>query len=137
MITSVRPPVSAGVISRLIVRLLRTFRAVFGASLATVLYSGGIKGPTNYVVLDAGKVFHPATPDEHNRVLLQVVTLTRDVGRDLDPVGETNTRDLPEGRVRLLWRGRVYARAHSTTLRAATKSGRLRLLYLVRTSLPY
>ena len=61
------------------------------------------------------------------RVLLQVVALAGDVGRDLDPVGQAHARDLAQRRVRLLRRRGVDAHAHAALLRAllrpATSSG--------------
>ena len=50
-------------------------------------------------------------------MLLQVVADARNVGRDLNPVGETNTRNLTERRVRLLGGLSVDASAHATALR--------------------
>jgi hypothetical protein len=49
------------------------------------------------VVANAGEILYTAAADEHDRVLLQVVTDARDVGGDLDAVGEANAGDLAEG----------------------------------------
>ena len=60
-------------------------------------------------------------------MLLQIVTLARDVGRDFDLVRKSDAGDLAEGRVRLLRGGRVDAHAHAALLRAALEGGRRRL----------
>src|SRR5439155_25626460 len=59
-----------------------------------------------------------AAADEHDRVLLQVVALARDVARDLHAVREPHPGHLPESRVRLLRGGCVHARADAATLRS-------------------
>ncbi|CAD5956916.1 protein of unknown function [Streptomyces sp. KY75] len=69
-------------------------------------------------------------------MLLQVVSLTRDVGRDLDAGGQTHTRDLTERRVRLLRGGREHTRADTATLGRTLERGRLVLLDLVLPALP-
>src|SRR5689334_10389313 len=56
------------------------------------------------------------------------MTHARDVGRDFDPVGETDTGDLAESRVRLLRRRGVDARADAALLRARLEGRRLRLV---------
>src|SRR5579862_6098346 len=68
-------------------------------------------------------------------MLLQVVTLTRNVGADLDPVREPDARDLAQRRVRLLWGHRRDARADPPPLRGALECGRLRLVALGRATL--
>src|SRR5262249_11768656 len=60
-----------------------------------------------------------AAAHEHDGVLLQVVTLARNVDRDLHAVREANTGDLAERRVRLLGRGGVHAGADAAALRGS------------------
>jgi hypothetical protein len=69
------------------------------------------------VIADAGKIFHTAATDEHDRVLLEVVADAGDVGGDLNPVGEADTGNLAERRVRLLGGLRIHAGANTATLR--------------------
>src|SRR5690606_19829998 len=76
-----------------------------------------------YVVANAGKILHTAAADEHDAVLLEVVTLTGDVADDFHAVGETNTADLAKRRVRLLRSRRVDAHAHAALLRARFERG--------------
>src|SRR5829696_383391 len=66
---------------------------------------------------DARQVLDAPAAHEHDGVLLEVVSLARDVGGDLHPVGQPHARDLAQGGVRLLGRGRVHASAHAPALR--------------------
>jgi len=70
------------------------------------------------VVANTGKILHTTTTDEHDAVLLEVVTFTGDVADDFHAVGETNTAHLTKSGVRLLRGRRVNAHAHATLLRA-------------------
>jgi hypothetical protein len=89
-----------------------------------------IENAANDVVTNARKIFYPATADENNRVLLEVVTDSRNVRRNFVTIREANTGNFTEGRVRLLWSCRVNACANSATLRAARESRRLGLALL-------
>src|SRR5690606_15283840 len=114
---------------------LLLLRAVPTARLLAVLHSLRVKGPANDLVANTRQVLHTAATDEHHRVFLQVVTLTGNVGRDLDAVAQLHTGDLAQGRVRLLGRGRVHAGAHTTTLRAPLERRRLLLCSLILAAL--
>jgi hypothetical protein len=48
------------------------------------------------MVTDTGEILHTASTDEHDGVLLKIVTLTTDVGDDFLPVGQANLGDLAE-----------------------------------------
>src|SRR3954464_6991226 len=95
---------------------LLLLRAVTAASLLAVLHALGVERAADDLVPDTGEVLHTAATHEHDRVLLQVVADTRDVGRDLDAAGQAHTGDLPQRGVRLLRGGRVDTRAHATPL---------------------
>src|SRR4249920_2711409 len=56
---------------------------VLGAALLAVAHAGSVEGAADDVVLDRGQVLDLAAPDQHDRVLLQVVADARDVGGDL------------------------------------------------------
>src|SRR3954471_15749422 len=101
--------------------------AVAAAGLLTVLHALRVEGAADDLVADTGEVLHPAAADEHDRVLLEVVTDARDVRRHLDAAREAHAGDLPEGGVRLLGRGRVDAGADASALRRALESRRLGL----------
>ncbi len=52
-------------------------------------------------------------------MLLQVVPLARDIGRNLNPVRQADARDFPKGRVGLLRGHRPHLRADAPLLRRA------------------
>src|SRR6266702_5472270 len=114
---------------------LLLLRAVPAASLLAVLHALGVQRTADDLVADAGQVLHPATADQHHRVLLQVVTLTRDVGRDLDTTGQLYASDLAQRRVRLLRGGGVDAGAHAAPLRTPLECRSLLLGDLVLAAL--
>src|SRR5260370_9846630 len=101
--------------------------AVLRAPLLAVLDALGVEAAAHDVVAHARQVFHPAAPYQHHRVLLQVVAFPADVADDLESVGEAHFCDLAQRRIRLLWRGRVDARAHAALLWPARNLGYLAL----------
>src|SRR5436190_13713742 len=109
--------------------------AVAAASLLTVLHGLGVERATDDLVTDTRQVLHPTAADEHDRVLLQVVTLTRDVGGDLDAAAQAHTGDLAKGGVRLLRGGGVDAGAHTASLGRTLQGRRLVLGHLVLAAL--
>src|SRR5262245_7133779 len=109
---------------------LLALRAVLGPALLPARHPAGVQRAAHDVVAHAGKVLHAAPADEHDRVLLQVVALARDVGSHLNAVREPHTRDLAERGVRLLRRRRVDARADAALLRARLQRRRTRLALL-------
>src|SRR5690606_10621934 len=114
---------------------LLLLRAVPAAGLLAVLHTLRVSGTADDLVAHTGEVLHTAATNEHDRVLLQVVALTRDVGRDLDATGELDTSDLAQCRVGLLRSGGVHAGAHTTTLRAPLERRTLGLRDLVLAAL--
>src|SRR3954452_1460857 len=98
-------------------RVLSGLHAVLRSGLLAIRHAGGVERPTHDLVAHARQVLDAATADQHDRVLLQVVPLARDVARDLHAVRQPHAGDLAESRVRLLRRGRVHARADAATLR--------------------
>src|SRR4051794_1962354 len=87
------------------------------------------------MVAHAGQVLDAAAADHHHRVLLQVMTLTRNVADHLEAIGETHLCHLAKRRVRLLRRGGIDARADAALLRRLLQRRNLlaRLLYDART----
>src|SRR5688572_28250819 len=114
---------------------LLLLRAVTAAGLLAVLHALGVERAADDLVANAGQVLHTTAADEHDRVLLQVVTDTRDVRRDLDAARQAHTCDLAEGGVRLLRGGRVDARADASALRRSLQGRRLVLRHLVLAAL--
>src|SRR5262249_2555915 len=101
--------------------------AVAAASLLAVAHPGGVEGAADDLVADARQVADASAAHQHDRVLLQVVALARDVGGDLDARREPDAGDLAQRRVRLLRRVGVDARAHAPALRGALEGWGLRL----------
>src|ERR1700743_1057857 len=110
---------------------LLLLRAVTAAGLLAVADTLGVQRAANDLVADAGQVTDAAAAHEHDRVLLQVVPHTRDVGGDLDLTGQAHARDLAKSRVRLLRSGRVDASADAAALRGTLQRRGLRLVDLV------
>src|SRR3954447_17283889 len=98
--------------------LLLGLDAVLGARLLAVGHAGRVERPAHDLVAHARKVLDSTAANEHHGVLLKVVALARDVGGDLHAVGQPDTRDLAQRRVRLLGRGRVHTGADTATLRS-------------------
>src|SRR6195952_1932460 len=106
-------------------------RPVAAAGLLAVLDRLRVQRTANDLVANARQVLHATTAHEHDRVLLQVVALARDVRGDLDLVREAHARDLAERGVRLLRGGRVDARADTASLGTPLEGRGLGLLDLV------
>ena len=96
-------------------------------TLLAIRNTDRIERSANHVVAHARQVLHAAATNQHDRVLLQIVTNTRDVGRDFDPVGQANASHLAQRRIWLLGRLRIHAGANPTLLRRTLerRAGRL------------
>src|SRR6266566_1240477 len=116
-------------------RLFRTFRAVLRTALLAVLDALRIEDAAENVIAHAGQVLDAAAADHDHRMLLKVMTLTRNVTDDLEAIGQAHLCDLAKRRVRLL-RGRgVDAGANTALLRRLLQRRHLlaRLLHHTRT----
>jgi hypothetical protein len=101
--------------------------AVAGAGLLAVGDCSAVVAATDDLVTDTGEVTDAAAAEQDDGVLLEVVALSGDVGRDLNAVDETDTGDLAECRVRLLRRGGEDTGADPALLRVMLESGILGL----------
>src|SRR5947207_14371079 len=90
--------------------LFRTLGAVLRTALLAILDALGVENAAQDVVANARQILDAAAADHHHRVLLQVMTLTRDVADHLKAVGQPHLGDLAQRRVRLFLRRRVVAR---------------------------
>src|SRR5512132_1911704 len=97
---------------------LRFLRAVLRARLLAILDARRVERAANHVIANAGQVLDATAANEHDRVLLQVVTFAADVADDFEAVGQSHLGDLAQSGVRLLRRRRVDPRAHAALLRA-------------------
>ena len=63
---------------------------ITGAALTAGFYAGGVKFAPDDVIFNTGQVFDPASTDQNNAVLGQVVTDAGNVGSDFSFVGQTD-----------------------------------------------
>ena len=95
---------------------LGSLSAVLGTSLLAVCNACGIQGTTDDVISGTGKVLDTAAADQYNTVLLQIVALAGNVGSNLNSVGQTDSGNLTQCRVRLLGRSGLDCRADAALL---------------------
>src|SRR5437899_8838044 len=95
--------------------LLR-LRAVLRPALLAPRHAARVERTAYDVIAHPRQVLHAPAPDQDDRGLLQIVSLTGDVARHLHAVREPNSRDLAQRGIRLLGRGGVHARALSPLL---------------------
>src|SRR2546425_5750361 len=115
--------------------LTALFGAVLGTALLAVRHARCVERSADDLVPDARQVLDAAASDEDDGVLLKIVALARDVGRDLHLVRQADARDLPKRRVRLLRGMREHARADAALLRRSAECRGLRLPLLESTTL--
>src|SRR4029078_12431238 len=133
LVSTVSPNLGSGMTSRLsalcrldmssfplrkTTQLLGSFGSIFGAPLPAVADALGVEHAANDVIAYARKVLDAAAPDQHHRMLLQIMSLARDVAGHFHLIGKTDAGDLAQGGVGLLRRRGVDARTHSPFLRA-------------------
>ena len=99
---------------------LRTLSTVLGTGLHSAVDALCIERSADDVVTHTGKVLNTAAADENNRVLLKVMTDARDISRNLDAVGKTNSGDLSKSRVGLLGGGGLNRCANTALLRRSS-----------------
>ena len=102
---------------RLFLSCFRAFCAVFGTSLHSVCYTSCIQSTSNDVVTYTRKVFYSTASDQNNGVFLQVVAFTGDICCNFDTVGQTNSGNFSQSRVRLLRCGSFYRCTNASFLR--------------------
>ena len=107
--------------------LLGSLRSIPRPRLAALIDAEGIEDAADDLVADAGEVADTAAADEHNGVLLQVMAFTGDIGGQFLAVGQADTGDLPQSRVRLLGGHRADLKADAALGGTAFEEGRLRL----------
>ena len=78
----------------LLLSSLGSLRTVLGTSLHTTVDALSVEGTADDVVTDTRKVLNTAATDHNNAMLLKIVAFARDVGRNFNAVGKTNSGDL-------------------------------------------
>ena len=124
-------------------------RAIERAATAALLDAGSVELAADDGVTDTD-VLHATTADEDNRVLLEVVTLSRDVGSDFHTIRKAHTSNLTNSRVWLagglgrnartdtaLERRIEIGRAVFERVKATTEGSGLGFIDTAATTLPY
>ena len=129
-----RPPCHRGPsvprgMGRVLLLGLRALSTVLGAALGAIGHASGIERATDDVITHTREILYTTTTNQHDAVLLEVVTLSGDVGVDLFLVGQTHTGNLTHCRVRLFGGCRIDTHAHSTALRTVVQRRRLALVH--------
>lgn len=83
-------------------RLLGLLGAVLAPGVRPVRHTAQIQRTSDQLVSHTGTILRPAAPDQDHAVLLDVVALARDVGRDGLAGSQAHTRRLSLARVGLL-----------------------------------
>src|SRR5665213_1711716 len=103
LVTTRSPNLGSGMTSRFSARwrrdiqtisLFRPLGAVLRTALFAVLDRLRVEHAAQHVVAHARQVANAAAPDEHDRVLLQVVAFAGDVGNDFARGGQTDLGNL-------------------------------------------
>src|SRR6202040_4168719 len=104
---------------------LGTLSAVFRAALLAILYARGVQRAAHDVVTHSRQILHAAATYQNDRVFLQIVANTRNVGSDFDRIRQPHTRNFAQRGVRLLGSLRVHTNANTALLGAAHQRRRL------------
>ena len=81
---------------------LGTLGAVLGTALHTAGNALGVQSTADDVITHTRQVLDTAASDHNDRVLLQVMTDAGDIAPNLHAIGQTDTGDLAQRRIRLL-----------------------------------
>src|SRR5262245_12774553 len=79
--------------------------SIFRPAFLPPFHAHGIQRAPHDVVSNSRQILDPASPDEHDGMLLEIVPHSGNVGRDLDAVGQSHAGHLAQGRVGFLGRG--------------------------------
>src|SRR5690606_37667045 len=101
---------------------LGSLGSVLGPRLLAVFNTASIEGTTNDVIANAREILHPAAADQHDGVLLKIVTLTWNVRRHFDAIRKANAGNLAQCRVGHLRRHGLDLRAHTALLRGVVSA---------------
>src|SRR6185436_1019323 len=102
--------------------------AVLGPALVAPIHARSVERAAHNVVSNTREILHTAAADQHDRVLLEVVSLTRNVGRHFDLIRQAHTGDFPKGRVGLFGSRGVDARTNAAAKRIRLQRRRFLLL---------
>ena len=111
--------------------LFRAFCPVAAAGLTTFLNAQGIQHTADNFVSNPWQVANTTTANEHDGVLLQVVPFPGDVSGQFLAVGQPDTADFPQRRVRFLRRHGTNLQADAPLLRSPFQQRSFRLRSLL------
>lgn len=112
--------------------------------LGAILWSAGHSGrntlkihsASDQMVAHTWKIWHSSTTHKNDRMLLQVVTFSRNIGNDDFAVGQLDTGDLTYSWIRFLGFSSVHFVANALLLVALVESWRLWLLWCLLAHFP-
>ncbi len=116
---------------------LGSLGSVLRSPAVATFHSRGIQGPANDVVTNSRQVLHPTPTHQHDRMLLQRVAYTGNVGVHLSPVRQPHSGDLAQRRVRLLRGAGEYPETHSPSLGRTLQIRRLGALLVEHSTLAH
>src|SRR6202030_4010780 len=108
--------------------LLCLFGAVTRSRLLATLDGLRVQYAADTRVSHARQVVRAAAADQHYRVFLKIVSLSRNVGNRFTTIGQAHLCDLPQRGIRLPRRCGIDARQHTASLRIGFKVGGANLL---------
>ena len=98
------------------------FRPVLRPAPLATFYAQRVVRTSNDMVTNAGKILNLTTTDQHNRVLLQVVSFTRYVGQNLKSIRQPYPGHFTKRRIWLSGRNCSNLNAYTSLLRRAAGS---------------
>ena len=97
--------------------LFRFFGTIFGPALLSIGHPDSIQGSTNQMISNPRQILHTSSTNKHDRMLLEVMSHSRDVSGDFNASCQTNSGNFPQCGIRLLGCCGIYPQAHPTPLR--------------------
>src|SRR3989338_7383357 len=109
-------------------RTLRLLGAVLRPRLAPLVDARGVQRAPHDVIADAGQILHAPAAHQHDRVLLEIVPLSWNVGGHLHGGRQPDPGNFPQRGVGFFRRHRPNLHAHAAALRRGLERRRFRLL---------
>src|ERR1700682_2033901 len=106
----------------------RPLGSVLRATLLAASDPHRVQSAADDVIAHSREILNPATANQHDRVLLQIVADAGNVGCNLNSIGQSDAGNFTQGGVRLLRSLRIDAGANPTFLRTSLQSGAGRLV---------
>ena len=97
-------------------------RTILGTALLPILHTGRIQTAANDMITYTRQILHTTSADQHDGVLLEIMTFTGNIGDHLYLIRQTHLGHLAQSGVGLLGSRRIYTGTYSTTLRTSIQS---------------